>query len=1278
MVVLLRGSLTSCHELSLHLCLSRPLLVAPHFLAQKIKFHVVQVNRFSVFGEDNDMHIRNWTQLRVVLFALVAACLLATAVPRLHAQNANGSINGTVTDTTGAVIPNAKIELTNDASGITRTSVSNGVGYFNIVAIPPGTYSVRVSAKDFSSWEVKGIVFYAGENHALPKIALQPGISSEVVEVTAEVASMPLDTSESRQTLGQNMIADMNIQGRNASELIKVMPGMGMNTGLTNSAWTSLDTSTGKGIIGQYSAGGAPPSGGVSLSTDGAAIVDIGSSNTQVSNINQDQTAEITIIQGSFGAESAKGPVSIQAISKSGSSQFHGSAYTYTRGGTFNAEDSQLKVNGVSKPNDHYWYPGFNIGGPIVIPGLGYTRKHDKLFFFVGYEYMMQHPAGAFRESDVPTDAMLTGDFSNVSSLAGYAGITPCATSSMSSWPYSQSGSFCAAQTTAGRTQGTGVFNNFSSIKDTNGAAYVAMMRAMGTKPNQDPATHNGYNYGILDHTPLNRWEARGKLDWSINDSTKLSGVYTEQREKDLYPFGLYWWPGGGVPYPTSSSAEIISRTFNVSFTKSFSPTLTNDLTFAMSYFTLPMKPDKPAAMTPDTTGIGISVPVSLNSIGLMPQIPNILSWGCNTTGQLYGCFPQLYAYGYEKSFQGGAVGNIKKVPSLSENISKTWRKHTFKGGFYWELDNQVQSDLSTNSQGSYEFDPWSVATTGNMLADLLVGGVDSFSQTAGEPLEYVRRYIWATYFSDSWKVNRFTINYGVRLEHNGQWFANNGNGLAVWSDASYVNNPSTASSTSGVLWHGSMKSVPLSGWRSKLLDFSPRLGVAWDLFGTGKTVVRGGFGTYRWQVSDGDASGSYVDGLGIGTVNSSGFVGMSSVSSLSLAAGSLLGGDVNVLRAGDALTPYTNNWNLIISQAAPWHSSLEIQYQGSHTGNAVVSNNNNSQSSLANYNKIPKGTLLSSAACIANSKNCGAGVSNSSYTSSPSVTDQMYYRPYKDYLQVTIADHGSYSNYNAFVLQWQKQKGPVNWVINYTFGKVLGILDGNTTNGNGNGNIVDPFNIDKNYGVLAYDHTQIFNASYVVHVPSLVRNPLLGQVTNGWVVSGITQAQSGPPLQSNSNRMNFSSAVGIADVLGTPDAISMPRLTCNPKSNLKSGQYFNPACFAPPIAGTPATSSTQAVLGTNGPNQWPYLRGPAFVSSDLAIFKDFKVRNRHTIEFRASAFNFLNHKLKQFGTGNDVQMIMSASSTSSTGFTLPTGFNGKPAGITGRRVMECALKYSF
>lgn len=1208
-----------------------------------------------------------------VQLLLLLICVVCGASPFYSfAQVANGALSGTVQDTAGAVVPNATVTVRNEGSGISRESVSNEVGFFKVVAVPPGTYQVTVTANGFNAWTVKGIVINQGEDRAIAKIALKPGSASETVEVNADITAVPIETSESRQVLGSTMITDLNIAGRNAAELIKVMPGMAINNGLSNSAWSSRDTRSGDGPIGKYAAAGAPPNGAVGLSMDGASITDIGSSNTQVANINQDQTAELTIVNGSFGAEYAKGPVSIQAISKSGESVFHGSGYVYARAATFNAEDSQLKVNNVAKPNDHYWYPGFTFGGPVLLPFTEFNKKRDKLFFFVGYEYMMQHPAGTLRQSVLPTDAMLNGDFSGVTAFNSQSAYVPCDPSRSADWQYA-SGSFCANQWAKNNVT-NGKFKSFTV--DPVAAAYVKMMRAMGTAPNQNPAEHNGYNYGVLDQTPINRWESRVKIDYNINQRTKLAGTYSHQHETGKYPFALYWWPGGGVKYPTSSTAVILSNTYNLSLTKVLSPTLTNDFTFAYSYYTLPLKPDNPSAMDPAQLGMNLKTPFSLADNGLLPQIPNLVSWSCNSTGQTYGCFPQLYAYSYSKGFNGGAVGNKKTVPSISENIAKTLNTHTVKAGFYWEQAKQDQSTLDTSGQGSYNFDPWSTISTENPLADFLLGNVGSFSQAAGEPMQYVRRYTYAFYVTDSWKIKRVTLNYGTRIEHNGQWLADNGKGLAIWSPATYNNNPATASATTGLLWHGIEPSVPLSGWKSKLFAFSPRVGIAYDVFGTGKTVLRGGFGLYRWQVSIGDATASYANALGIGNANLSSFSGMNQISNSSFAANSLIGSKVNVLQSGDEKTPWTENWNLIVSQALPDHSTLELQYQGNHTANSVLSNNNNSNTSLVNLNKIPVGTLLSSPECIANANYCGSKVSDQNFHSSTTPDQQQYYRPYKTYQYLTVINHGSYSNYHGFIAQWQKQRGPIKWIANYTFGKVLGTKDGNSTNGGASGNIVDAFSLSNNYGVLAYDRTHIFNIAYIVTIPNFVHNNLLARsVVNGWVFSGVTQFQSGVPLQANSNNLNVSLPVSASDVLGSPDAILMPTLTCDPRKGLKSGQYFNPSCFGVPTAGTPATATSPAVLGKNGPYEWPYLKSPSFVNTDLAVFKKFSLSERHAVELRISTFDFFNQKLKQFGVGNDLQMKITGNPGS---YTFIDGFNGKPQGITGRRVAEAALKYTF
>jgi hypothetical protein len=213
----------------------------------------------------------------------------------------------------------------------------------------------------------------------------------------------------------------------------------------------------------------------------------------------------------------------------------------------------------------------------------------------------------------------------------------------------------------------------------------------------------------------------------------------------------------------------------------------------------------------------------------------------------------------------------------------------------------------------------------------------------------------------------------------------------------------------------------------------------------------------------------------------------------------------------------------------------------------------------------------------------------------------------------------------------------------------------------------------------LAYDRTHIFNASYVYHLPDFVHSNVIAKgIVNGWELSGITQVQSGAPLQPNTYSFHINMPVSISAIWGTPDATAMPILTCNPKSGLKSGQYFNPSCFGLPTAGTAATASSTYTLGTNGPSQWPYIKGPAYVNSDLGIYKNFRVSGRQNVQFRMQAFNFLNHKLKQFGTGNDTQLTMKATTANSAGFTLLDGFTGKPLGISGRRVMEFSLKYDF
>jgi carboxypeptidase family protein len=1225
--------------------------------------------------------LRNmWSSL-----VLLAGLMMIIASMPAFGQVATGSLSGTVFDSTAAVVPNAEVVLQNEATGVIRQTVSNGVGYFSFVAVQPGSYKVTISSLGFKSWVQKNIVFNQAENRTFPNITLTPGATSEAIEVSADVTAVPVDTPESRMTLNTQMITDLAIQGRNVSELLKIMPAMGLNRGLNNSAWDSLTTQTNSGPIGQYSASGTQPYGSMTMTSDGASILDIGNMGTQVANINQDQTAEVTLLNSTFGAEFAKGPVTFQAISKSGEKTFHGSGYLYGRNSVFNSEDAYLKSQGIAKPEDSYYYPGFTLGGPVIIPGTGFNQNRDKLFFFTGFEYMKQTPAGLLWQSVVPTPEMLSGDFSGAGVFAGDTHRIPCDASLAGNWWY---GAYCgsggAAQFVNGVYQGT---------LDPNALALASLM----PQPNQDPAAHNGYNYSTLDSTPVNRWEYKLKMDYNISQRTHLSGSYTRQSEGNTNRFGVWWWPGGTVPYPSTLTATTVSRILSANLTHTFSPTMTNELVFAYTFFTFPPFFSNPSAVDP--ANVSGYTDAKIWSPDILPQIPNLVSWSCNQAGN-NGCFPHLYAPSMAKSFNGGGFGNRKSVPSITDNIAKVLGSHTLKAGFYFEMAAQAQtSGYGSWGQGMYTFDNWTGGSTGNYLTDFLIGH-GNYTQTQEVPVNDMRFKTVSFYGQDQWKVtSRLTLTYGLRFDHLGQWYpVGDHPGFAVW-DASTYDNSSTAAPYSGMTWHALNSSVPISGWESKM-SYSPRIGAAYDLFGDGKTVLRGGFGVYPWQVTSNDIGGVYGVPLGFRTV-STGISHLTDVNNFTPGAlGSFNGDQSYALKKGDNKTPYTQNWNFIVSQRMPWKSTLEVQYAGNRTRDALLTGNGANARMLANINKIPLGALygpdpITGDPCPANAA-AGLACDPDKWSDG----QIQHFRPFQNYGRALIeVTHGSYSNYNALMVNWQKQAGRVTFATNYTFSKVLGIRDGQTNNGNGDGPTLNPFNMRANYGPLAYDHTQIFNASYIFRLPSFVHdNPFFEGVVNGWEISGITQLQSGPPLQPlTGGNLWAGLPVSTRRILGTDFADQggvMPYLTCDPSRGLGSGQYFNPNCFAVP---------TQE--GVNGPYMWSYIRGPAFANSDLSVYKTFKITERHNVQFRFSAFNFLNHPLSQFEKTDDTTMRFEACTAglastfgSCQGLTYGTDgnqlpdtpldqrvyvqtnsdFTGKPAFKVNRRVFEFALKYTF
>ena len=350
----------------------------------------------------------------------VAFLFLCTCAIQLPAQSIYATLTGVVTDPSDALVVQASVKLRDMSSGSLRETVTNGQGYYTFASVPVGTYEITVSAPGFNSYRETGIALGGGERRNV-NVTLKVGAAAETVEVTGTPESLvPVDSGEKSTTLTVKQLENFVQVGSNAAEFIKIMPGFGIQNGVTNAANYNGQTI---GINANGNAGSQSPlnnayaynglpSNTLDITADGAHVSDPGCNCDTPVNPNADMIAEFKITMSNFSAENQKGPAVMSSVAKSGGTSFHGSGFLYARDYRFNANDSLNNANRVARPENKYYYPGFTLGGPVIIPGTRLNRASNKLFFFTGYEFFYQVLDTGLMRAEVPTEGMLGGNFS--------------------------------------------------------------------------------------------------------------------------------------------------------------------------------------------------------------------------------------------------------------------------------------------------------------------------------------------------------------------------------------------------------------------------------------------------------------------------------------------------------------------------------------------------------------------------------------------------------------------------------------------------------------------------------------------------------------------------------------------------------------------------------------------------------------------------------------------------------------------------------------------------
>ncbi|HEV2711108.1 MAG TPA: TonB-dependent receptor [Edaphobacter sp.] len=1169
---------------------------------------------------------------------------------RLYAQaGATGTILGTVSDGTGAIVPNASVTVTNTATSAKVRMTTSSTGDYQASSLNPGSYSVSAEMAGFQK-SVTSAFTLAVDQKVRVNIALKTGAVTETVEVMAQALALDTDSSAIGQLVSQKQVEELPLNGRNFMQLLLLGAGAvtvgGEQGTMRQGSGNAISINGARPESNNYTLDGL-------INTDTALV-------TPAVILSQDAIQEFKVESGSYPAEFGFSANQINLVSKSGTNRIHGTVFEFNRNDKFDASpfptaaDFQAGVP-TSNPKLRQNQFGFVAAGPVYIPKLYDGR--NKTFWMANYEGW-RIINGTIEKASVPNPAALGGDFS-AENLPVY-GSADCVTnlkSNLNCLPVDP----LTGQPFPG--------NKIPTSRITSRLANTAI--AAGFWPTPNAGTANAapgtVNFVKSVGLPLTTNQQTYRLDQTLGKFGLIFGRYTYStyQNSSLNSASLLY--GLETQYEKQKNWEI-------SHTISLGTRSTNNFRFGY----LDAQAPQGATTPPD------SFVTSLGLTGIFQKF-----------APLQLTYPSIGLSQYAGTGGPGNAYTGSDQPAWEFADSFTWVKgrNTFGfGGDYrrWRLIRNLDDDFL----GDYGFSASTISNnqiscpngtqdcgTGNAVADMLLGyyssaagyvpGPLSPTDQAGNPQTHVFSY-FAPYAQDDIKISqRLTLNVGLRWDYRAApyevqnhffWLDNkNTQGGLCYADKTLGTN----GVASGVGLDGKTpilrycgSNVPHPGSKT---PFAPRLGFAYQL--GDKTVIRGGYGVF-WDSSEGreiDDSGdiypySVRNNLSPATnpdatkLTNNLFTPFTTLGPFPVSTLTFLA----VIESDNPLNPYVQQWSLSTQRSLSRNTTLELNYIGSKGTHLLT------RHQIAQPNSIPTASL---AFCQEQDPADGSYINRAKAPCTPNSR-----LPYPNFTNIFInSDWHGYSNYNAFNTKFEHRSNSLAVTAIYSWAKSMddkSAAAGVGASGAGYQGFMDNHNPQLDYAPSDFDVTQRFVASYVYDLPIGRGKKVMGGVNRatdvlvgGWELTGITTLQSGFPFGINSS-----------DPLGYTGSIA-PRASYVPGCNIHGGakaqfQRLNMACFF---------QSAPGVYGNTGRN---FLRQPGINNFDMGLAKSVAITEQVRISLRVDTFNTFNHHQYAITVGGLATGGSGGGSAIDNGLT--DSLAGKITSASPGRVIQLSGKLTF